>query len=59
MKSAQNTPSRQPLAPPSQTTNMAPPPLSQDNRTSLLAGQDFSKKVNIKRTKSAVTDISI
>ena len=43
LKSAQNTPSRQPLAPPQQT-KMAPPPL-QDNRTQLMAGQDFSKKV--------------
>ena len=40
LKSAQNTPSRQPLAPPSQ---MAPPPLHQDNRQSLLAGGDFKK----------------
>ena len=47
LKSAQNTPSRQPLAQPNtnQTSNMAPPPLTQDNRNSILAGQDFSKKV--------------
>lgn len=52
LKSAQNTPSRQPLAPPNPANqgqaSMAPPPLqSQDNRTSVLAGQDFSKKVDI------------
>ena len=47
LKSAQNTPSRQPLAPPNPTNSMAPPPLTQDNRTSILAGQDFSKKVGI------------
>merc|ERR1719192_2545162 len=46
LKSAQNTPSRQPLAPPNPATSMAPPPLQQDNRTSVLAGQDFSKKVS-------------
>ena len=47
LKSAQNTPSRQPLAQPNPGSTMAPPPLQPDNRTSLLAGQDFSKKVKM------------
>ena len=41
MKSAQNTPSRQPMVPPH---NMAPPTL-QENRQAVLGGGDF-KKVN-------------
>ena len=44
LKSAQNTPSRQPLAPPNQ---MAPPPLHQDNRQSMLAGGDFKKVIQL------------
>ena len=43
LKSAQNTPSRQPLAQP--TNTMAPPPLHQDNRQSVLAGGDFKKVI--------------
>ena len=59
LKSAQNTPSRQPLAPPNPANqgqaSMAPPPLqSQDNRTSVLAGQDFSKKVDIIQLVDAI-----
>ena len=42
MKSAQNTPSRQPMVPPH---NMAPPTL-QENRQAVLGGGDF-KKVKI------------
>ena len=47
MKSAQNTPSRQPMVPPH---NMAPPTL-QENRQAVLGGGDF-KKVNYRNHNS-------